>query len=157
MSRRHNAEKRQIASDAKYGSQSLAKLINCLMKDGKKSIAEKIVYDALTTLEEKIEGQSGIDIFYESIRNVSPNLEVRSRRVGGSTYQIPVEVREERRLTLALRWLIDSSRGRNEKTMAANLAAELYDAYNQRGPAVKKKEDTHKMADANKAFAHYMW
>ncbi|OGG99365.1 MAG: 30S ribosomal protein S7 [Candidatus Lambdaproteobacteria bacterium RIFOXYD1_FULL_56_27] len=157
MSRRHSAEKRQIAPDAKFGSHSLAKLVNCLMRQGKKAVAESIVYGALERLESKIEGVKGIDIFYESIRNVQPNLEVRSRRVGGSTYQIPVEVREERRLTLALRWVIDASRARNEKSMAENLAAELFDAYNQRGTAVKKKEDTHKMAEANKAFAHYMW
>lgn len=157
MSRRHSAHKRQITADAVYNSHSVAKFINCIMLDGKKSTAEKIVYGALTQIEDQLGDVKGIEAFHESLRNVQPSLEVRSRRVGGSTYQIPVEVREERRLTLAIRWLIDAARARNEKSMKANLAAELLDAYNQRGAAVKKKEDTHKMADANKAFAHYMW
>ncbi|MDT8446214.1 MAG: 30S ribosomal protein S7 [bacterium] len=157
MSRRHSAEKRQITPDAIYGSHSVAKFINCIMIDGKKSTAEGIVYGALEKMESQLGDVKGIDAFYEGLRNVQPSLEVRSRRVGGSTYQIPVEVREERRLSLAIRWLIDAARARNEKSMKANLAAELLDAYNQRGTAVKKKEDTHKMAEANKAFAHYMW
>lgn len=136
---------------------SLSKFINCLMIDGKKSISENIVYDALEQVAEKIEGKSGIDIFNTSINNVQPLLEVKSRRVGGSTYQIPVEVRDERRLALAIRWIINAARGRSGKSMIENLAAELHDAFNERGAAVKKKEDTHRMAEANKAFAHYMW
>ncbi|PCI30523.1 MAG: 30S ribosomal protein S7 [SAR324 cluster bacterium] len=157
MSRRHSAAKREIMPDSKYGSLSLSKFVNCMMVDGKKSIAESIVYKALESVESKIEDKNGIEIFDEAIRNVQPQLEVKSRRVGGSTYQIPVEVRESRKLTLALRWIIDASRKRNEKSMKACLAGELFDAFNNRGSAVKKKEDTHKMADANKAFAHYMW
>ena len=157
MSRRRSAEKRQIMPDSKYGSISLSKFINCMMEDGKKSISEKIVYRALANLEEKIEGQNGLEIFNTSIKNVEPVLEVKSRRVGGSTYQIPVEVREERRLALAIRWIINAARTRNEKSMEGNLAAELLDAYHGRGTALKKREDTHKMAEANKAFAHYMW
>lgn len=157
MSRRHSAEKRQIMPDSKYESYALSKFINNLMIDGKKSIAETIVYGALERLEEKIEGKSGIEIFNDSLGNVKPQLEVKSRRVGGSTYQIPVEVRDDRRLALAIRWIIDAARKRNDKSMQLNLAAELLDAYNERGAAVKKKEDTHRMADANKAFAHYMW
>ncbi len=157
MSRRHSAEKRQIIPDSKYESRALSKFINNLMVDGKKSIAEAIVYAALESLEEKIEGKSGIEIFNESLGKVKPQLEVKSRRVGGSTYQIPVEVREERGLALAIRWIIDAARKRNDKSMKLNLAAELFDAFNERGAAVKKKEDTHRMADANKAFAHYMW
>jgi len=156
MSRRHSAVKREILPDSKYGSEDLSKFINCLMIDGKKSIAEKAVYQALTTLEEKIE-KTGLEIFEGSIGNVKPHLEVKSRRVGGSTYQIPVEVHEGRQLALAIRWIIIAARNRNEKSIEANLAGELFDAFNNRGTAVKKKEDTHKMADANKAFAHYMW
>jgi small subunit ribosomal protein S7 len=157
MSRRHSAIKRQIMPDSKYGSLSLSKFINCMMKDGKKSIAERIVYVALETLERKMEEKTGLEIFNTSIKNVQPLLEVKSRRVGGSTYQIPVEVKESRRLALAIRWIIDASRARNEKSMEACLAAELFDAFNNRGTAIKKREDTHRMADANKAFAHYMW
>ena len=157
MSRRRSAEKRQIMPDSKYGSYDLSKFINNLMIDGKKSIAESIVYGALGRLEEKIEGKSGIEIFNSSLNNVKPHLEVKSRRVGGSTYQIPVEVRDERRLALAIRWIIQAARKRNDKSMRLNLAGELLDAYNERGAAVKKKEDTHRMAEANKAFAHYMW
>jgi small subunit ribosomal protein S7 len=127
------------------------------MLDGKKSIAESIVYKALVTLEEKVEEKNGVEIFDEAVKNVKPQLEVKSRRVGGSTYQIPVEVRDSRRLALAIRWIIDAARKRNEKSMEECLTSELLDAFNNRGAAVKKKEDTHKMADANKAFAHYMW
>jgi len=156
MSRRHSAIKREILPDSKYGSEDLSKFINCLMIEGKKSIAEKAVYQALTSLEEKIE-KTGLEIFEESIGNVKPHLEVKSRRVGGSTYQIPVEVHEGRQLALAIRWIIIAARNRNEKSIEANLAGEIFDAFNNRGTAVKKKEDTHKMADANKAFAHYMW
>lgn len=143
--------------DSKYNSLSLSRFINCMMFDGKKSISENIVYGALEQVEEKIEGKTGIEIFNASINNVQPMLEVKSRRVGGSTYQIPVEVRDERRLALAIRWIINAARSRGGKSMVGNLAAELHDAYNARGAAVKKKEDTHRMADANKAFAHYMW
>lgn len=157
MSRRHSAVKRKILPDSKYNSHSLSKFINCMMLDGKKSIAESIVYNALETVEEKIEGKTGIEIFNASISNVQPMLEVKSRRVGGSTYQIPVEVRDDRRLALAIRWIINAARTRSGKSMQENLAAELHDAFNERGAAVKKKEDTHRMADANKAFAHYMW
>ena len=157
MSRRHSAIKRQIMPDSKYNSLSLSKFINCLMSDGKKSISEKIVYGALEKLEEKIEDKTGLEIFNTSIKNVEPLLEVKSRRVGGSTYQIPVEVRDDRRLALAIRWLINAARAKSEKSMIANLSAELFDAYNSRGMAIKKKDDTHRMADANKAFAHYMW
>ena len=157
MSRRHSAVKRQIMPDSKYDSLSLSRFMNCLMIDGKKNVAEKIVYGALEKLEKKIEDKTGIEIFLQSIKRVEPLLEVKSRRVGGSTYQIPVEVRDERRLALAIRWIINAARSRNEKSMVDNLAAELFDAFNERGSAVKKKEDTHRMADANKAFAHYMW
>lgn len=157
MSRRHSAIKRQIMPDSKYHSLSLSKFINCLMKEGKKSISERIVYGALEKLEGKIEEKTGLEIFNTSIKNVEPLLEVKSRRVGGSTYQIPVEVRDGRRLALSIRWIINAARAKSEKSMVDNLAAELHDAYNNRGTAIKKKEDTHRMADANKAFAHYMW
>jgi small subunit ribosomal protein S7 len=157
MSRRHSAEKRKVLPDSKYNSLSLSKFINCLMIDGKKSISENIVYGALEKVEDKVEGKSGIEIFNASINNVQPVLEVKSRRVGGSTYQIPVEVREDRRLALAIRWIINAARARSGKSMKEDLAAEIFDAFNERGAAVKKKEDTHRMADANKAFAHYMW
>ena len=143
--------------DSKYNSVSLSKFINVLMRDGKRSISENIVYGALKKLEQKIEDKNGIEIFRTSIKNVEPLLEVKSRRVGGSTYQIPVEVREDRRLALAIRWIIIAARARNEKSMVDNLAAELLDAYHERGSAMKKKDDTHRMAEANKAFAHYMW
>ena len=157
MSRRRGAEKRKMMPDSKFGSYSLSKFINCMMYQGKKNTAEAIVYGALAQLEEKIEGKSGIEIFKASIRNVQPQLEVKSRRVGGSTYQIPVEVKEDRRLALAIRWIIEAARKRHDKSMQLSLAAELFDAYNERGTAIKKKDDTHRMADANKAFAHYMW
>ena len=143
--------------DSKYGSVSLSKFMNCLMIDGKKNIAEGIVYKALDSLESRIEEKKGIEVFEEAIKNVQPQLEVKSRRVGGSTYQIPVEVRDSRKLALAIRWIIDASRKRNEKSMTECLTGELFDAFNNRGASVKKKEDTHKMAEANKAFAHYMW
>ncbi len=157
MSRRHSAVKRQIMPDSKYNSKSLSKFINSIMQDGKKSIAESIVYGALEKVEQKVEGKTGLEIFNGSIKNVEPSLEVKSRRVGGSTYQIPVEVKDNRRLALAIRWIIAGARSRNEKSMENNLASEILDAYNSRGAAMKKKEDTHRMADANKAFAHYMW
>ncbi|MEM7746177.1 MAG: 30S ribosomal protein S7 [Pseudomonadota bacterium] len=156
MSRRHRAEKREILPDAKYGDRVLSKFMNNLMYDGKKSVAEGIVYGALDRVEDRVKREP-VEIFHEAIENIKPSVEVRSRRVGGATYQVPVEVRPERREALALRWLITASRGRNENTMEERLAAELMDAANNRGTAVKKREDTHKMAEANKAFSHYRW
>ena len=156
MSRRHAAEKREILPDAKFGDRVLSKFMNNLMVDGKKSVAEKIVYNALDRVESKIK-RAPVEVFHEALENIKPAVEVRSRRVGGATYQVPVEVRTERQEALALRWLITASRGRNENTMEERLAAELIDAVNSRGSAVKKREDTHKMADANKAFSHYRW
>ncbi|MCY3985378.1 MAG: 30S ribosomal protein S7 [Roseovarius sp.] len=156
MSRRHAAEKREVLPDAKFGEVVLTKFMNSLMKDGKKSIAERIVYNALDKVESKLK-RSPSEIFHEAIENIKPAVEVRSRRVGGATYQVPVEVRPERREALAIRWLISASRGRNEHTMEERLAGEILDAFNSRGAAVKKREDTHKMAEANKAFSHYRW
>ncbi|MCY1127858.1 MAG: 30S ribosomal protein S7 [Paracoccaceae bacterium] len=156
MSRRHAAEKREILPDAKYGDRVLTKFMNNLMVDGKKSVAETIVYSALTRVEGKLK-RPPVDAFHEALENVKPSLEVRSRRVGGATYQVPVEVRPERREALAIRWLITAAKNRNENTMEERLAGELLDAVNSRGSAVKKREDTHKMADANKAFSHYRW
>ncbi len=156
MSRRHRAEKREVLPDAKYGDKVLTKFMNNLMLDGKKSVAERIVYGALTRVEEKLKREP-IEAFHEALENIKPSVEVRSRRVGGATYQVPVEVRPERREALAIRWLITASRSRNENTMEERLAGELLDAVNTRGSAVKKREDTHKMADANKAFSHYRW
>jgi len=156
MSRRRRAEKREVLPDAKFGDQVVTKFMNCLMLAGKKSVAEAIVYGAMS----RIEARAKIDpvrVFHEALSNVRPQLEVRSRRVGGATYQVPVEVRPERAQTLAIRWLIKSARARNENTMTERLSAELLDAANQRGAAVKKREDTHKMAEANKAFSHYRW
>jgi small subunit ribosomal protein S7 len=156
MSRRHRAEKREILPDAKYGDKVLSKFMNNLMLDGKKSVAESIVYGALDRVEDKTK-RAPVEVFHEALENIKPSVEVRSRRVGGATYQIPVEVRIERREALAIRWLIGASRKRNENTMVERLAGELMDAINSRGTAVKKREDTHKMADANKAFSHYRW
>ncbi|MFS4439642.1 30S ribosomal protein S7 [Paracoccaceae bacterium GXU_MW_L88] len=156
MSRRHRAEKREILPDAKYGDRVLTKFMNNLMYDGKKSAAESIVYGAMTRVEDKLKREP-VEVFHEALDNIKPSVEVRSRRVGGATYQVPVEVRPERREALALRWLITASRGRNENTMEERLAGELLDAVNGRGAAVKKREDTHKMADANKAFSHFRW
>ena len=156
MSRRHAAEKREILPDAKYGDRVLTKFMNNLMLDGKKSVAETIVYGALERVQSKLK-RAPIEAFHEALENVKPSVEVRSRRVGGATYQVPVEVRTERREALAIRWLITAARKRNENTMEERLAAELSDAVNNRGTAVKKREDTHKMADANKAFSHYRW
>jgi small subunit ribosomal protein S7 len=152
MSRRHRAEKREILPDAKYGDRVLTKFMNNLMYDGKKSVAEGIVYGAMERVEGRMRREP-VEVFHEALDNVKPAVEVRSRRVGGATYQVPVEVRPERREALAIRWLIDASRKRNENTMEERLAAELMDAVNGRGTAVKKREDTHKMADANKAFS----
>jgi small subunit ribosomal protein S7 len=156
MSRRHAAEKREILPDAKYGDRVITKFMNNLMLDGKKSVAESIVYGALDRVQGRLKREP-VQIFHDALDNVKPSVEVRSRRVGGATYQVPVEVRTERREALAIRWLITAARKRNENTMEERLAAELADACNNRGTAVKKREDTHKMADANKAFSHYRW
>ena len=156
MSRRHSAEKREVMPDAKFGDLVLTKFINSLMYAGKKSVAEHIVYDAFDQIQKK-SGQDPLRVFHDALENVRPQLEVRSRRVGGATYQVPVEVRIERRQALAIRWIIIAARGRNENTMVDRLSGELLDAANNRGTAVKKREDTHKMAEANKAFAHYRW
>jgi len=156
MSRRHRAEKREILPDPKFGNTVLSKFMNNLMLDGKKSVAERIVYGALDRVEDKLK-RAPVEVFEEALDNIKPAVEVRSRRVGGATYQVPVEVRADRREALAIRWLITASRGRNENTMEERLAGELMDALNERGAAVKKREDTHKMADANKAFSHYRW
>ena len=143
--------------DPVYNSEVVTKFINKVMWDGKKTLAERIVYGAIDRLNEKEEGTKGIDIFFKAIENVKPLLEVRSRRVGGATYQVPMEVRPERQQTLAIRWIVDAARNRNERTMVERLANELWDAANERGAAFKKREDTHRMAEANKAFAHYRW
>ena len=156
MSRRHAAEKRVILPDPKFGDLVVSKFMNNLMLDGKKSIAEKIVYGAFDLMQAK-SGQDPLQTFHEAIDNVKPSVEVRSRRVGGATYQVPVEVRNERRQALAIRWLVSLARKRSENTMTERLSGELLDAANNRGASVKKREDTHKMADANKAFAHYRW
>jgi small subunit ribosomal protein S7 len=156
MSRRHRAEKREILPDPKFGDKDLTKFMNYLMLDGKKSAAESIVYGALAMIEEKAKRQP-VSIFHEALENVSPDVEVRSRRVGGATYQVPVEVRTERKKALAIRWLVAAARARNENTMRERLAAELMDASSNRGSAVKKREDTHRMAEANRAFSHYRW
>jgi small subunit ribosomal protein S7 len=156
MSRRHAAEKREILPDAKYGDRVVSKFMNNLMVDGKKSVAETIVYNAFERVQTRLRREP-VEVFHEALDNVKPAVEVRSRRVGGATYQVPVEVRPERREALAIRWLIDASKKRNENTMEERLAGELLDAMNGRGTAVKKREDTHKMADANKAFSHYRW
>ncbi|HER26715.1 MAG TPA: 30S ribosomal protein S7 [Rhodospirillales bacterium] len=156
MSRRHAAVKREILPDPKYGDLVLSKFTNNLMLDGKKSIAEKIVYGAFDLMQAKT-GQDPLQTFHEAIDNVKPSVEVRSRRVGGATYQVPVEVRNERRQALAIRWLVALARKRSENTMTERLSGELMDAANNRGASVKKREDTHKMAEANKAFSHYRW
>ena len=159
MSRRAQAPKRIILPDPKFGSDMLAKFINMVMSDGKKSVAERIIYGALDNISNRT-GQSGeqaVELLGQALENVKPAVEVKSRRVGGATYQVPVEVRPTRRQTLAMRWLIDAARKRSEKTMAQRLANELLEASENRGAAVKKREDTHRMAEANKAFSHYRW
>ena len=156
MSRRRRAEKREILPDPKFKDLVVSKFMNNLMLDGKKSVSEKIVYGAFDEIENKMK-RPPLEVFHEALDNIKPAVEVRSRRVGGATYQVPVEVRPQRREALAIRWLIKASRDRNEKTMKDRLASELIDAVNTRGSAVKKKEDTHKMAEANKAFSHYRW
>ena len=156
MSRRHRAEKREINPDAKYGDVVMTKFMNSLMLHGKKSIAEKILYAALDQVESKI-SRNPVEVFHEALENVMPAVEVRSRRVGGATYQVPVEVRADRKAALAIRWLIAAARARGENTMVDRLAGEFLDAVNNRGNAVKKREDTHRMAEANRAFSHYRW
>jgi small subunit ribosomal protein S7 len=156
MSRRHSAEKREVNPDPKYSDLVITKFMNAVMSDGKKSVAERIVYGALERMEQKAKSDP-IAVFHQALDNVMPAVEVRSRRVGGATYQVPVEVRSERRQALAIRWIISAARSRNENTMVERLSAELLDAAANRGTAVKKREDTHKMADANRAFSHYRW
>jgi small subunit ribosomal protein S7 len=156
MSRRHAAVKRQVLPDPKFHNLVVAKFVNALMYDGKKAVAEAVVYDAIDTLA-KTSKRDGIEAFNEAINNVKPFIEVKSRRVGGATYQVPVEVRGDRAQQLSIKWIIEAARKRGEKTMEERLAAELNDALNSRGASMKKRDETHKMADANKAFAHYRW
>jgi len=156
MARRHAAVKRQVLPDPKFGSEMLTKFVNMLMMHGKKSVAEKVVYGALDTISEKSKGDA-MEVLQAALDNIRPTVEVKSRRVGGATYQVPIEVRAERRTTLAMRWLVDAARTRGEKGMKARLAGEIMEAAEKRGSAVKKREDTHRMAEANKAFAHYRW
>ncbi len=156
MSRRRIAEKREILPDPKYGNQVVAKFINTVMRSGKKSIAEKIVYGALDRIQGKLKNDP-MDTFSKALENIRPIVEVKSRRVGGATYQIPVEVRSDRSMTLAMRWLVDAAKNRGEANMGLRLAGELMDAAENRGAAIKKREDTHRMAEANKAFSHYRW
>jgi len=156
MSRRHKAEKREINPDPKFGDTVVTKFMNSIMYHGKKSAAERIVYGAFEVIEGKVR-QNPVEVFHAALDNVMPQVEVRSRRVGGATYQVPVEVRADRRQALAIRWLITAARNRNETTMVDRLSGELLDAANNRGSAVKKREDTHRMAEANRAFSHYRW
>ncbi len=156
MSRRHSAQKREVHPDPKFADLVITKFMNAVMRDGKKSAAENIVYGALARMEDKAKSDP-VQMFHQALENVMPAVEVRSRRVGGATYQVPVEVRSERRQALAIRWLITAARNRNENTMIERLSGELLDAANNRGTAVKKREDTHKMAEANRAFSHYRW
>ncbi len=156
MSRRKRAVKRYVPADPRYDSQTVSKFINCLMREGKKSVAERVFYDSMDLIEQRT-GQPGVQVFKQALNNVKPVVEVKSRRVGGATYQVPVEVRPDRRTALGMRWIVEYSRGRNEKSMAERLAAELVLASKGDGSAVKKKEDTHRMAEANRAFAHYRW
>jgi small subunit ribosomal protein S7 len=156
MSRRHRAEKREVNPDPKFNDLVVSKFMNSIMRQGKKSVAERIVYGALDRMQTKARSNP-VQLFHQALENVMPAVEVRSRRVGGATYQVPVEVRNERRQALAIRWLITAARSRNENTMEERLSGELLDAANNRGTAVKKREDTHKMAEANRAFSHYRW
>jgi small subunit ribosomal protein S7 len=156
MSRRRVAEKRESLPDPKYGDQTLAKFINMIMQSGKKSVAENIVYGALSVMGKKDNGEP-LELFAKALENVKPTVEVKSRRVGGATYQVPVEVRQARSITLAMRWLVDAAKKRSEKNMGLRLAGELLDASENKGSAIKKREDTHKMAEANKAFSHFRW
>ncbi len=157
MSRRSEAPKRDILPDPKFKSMDVAKFINIVMKSGKKSVAERILYGAIDTIESRQKASDGLDVLDRALENVGPMVEVKSRRVGGATYQVPIEVRSSRKKTLAMRWISDAARKRGEKSMAQKLAGELMDAAENRGAAVKKREDTHRMAEANKAFAHYRW
>ena len=156
MARRRRPEKREILPDPQYGDEVLSKFMNSVMYDGKKSVAELIVYGAMETVEQRAK-RDPIGVFHDALNNIKPGIEVRSRRVGGATYQVPVEVRPERAQALAIRWLISAARSRSENTMSARLSGELLDASNNRGNAVKKREDTHRMAEANRAFSHYRW
>ncbi|WP_029041534.1 30S ribosomal protein S7 [Cucumibacter marinus] len=156
MSRRHRAEKREIHPDPKFGDVIVTKFMNSLMVDGKKSVAEGIVYGAFDVIQDRTK-QDPVAVFHQALENVRPAVEVRSRRVGGATYQVPVDVRTDRQQALAIRWLITAARGRGENTMVERLSGELLDAHSGRGQAVKKREDTHRMADANRAFSHYRW
>ena len=156
MSRRHRAEKREINPDPKFGDLVVTKFMNAIMYDGKKSVAERIVYGAFDAAQAKAKAEP-VGLFHQALDNIAPHVEVRSRRVGGATYQVPVDVRPERRQALAIRWLIAAARKRNETTMVDRLCGEMLDAANNRGSAVKKREDTHKMAEANRAFSHYRW
>ncbi|CAH1659788.1 30S ribosomal subunit protein S7 [Hyphomicrobiales bacterium] len=156
MSRRHSAEKREIIPDPKFGDIVVTKFMNSIMRDGKKSSAEAIVYGAFDIIEQKLKSEP-LGVFKQALENVAPAIEVRSRRVGGATYQVPVEVRTDRRQALAIRWLIQAARSRNDKTMVERLSSELMDASSNRGSAVKKREDTHRMAESNRAFSHYRW
>ncbi|HHB12253.1 MAG TPA: 30S ribosomal protein S7 [Chromatiales bacterium] len=157
MARRREIPKREILPDPKYGNVTLAKFINALMKDGKKSVAEKIVYGALDQIAERKPGADSLEVFTKALENVRPVVEVKSRRVGGATYQVPVEVRPQRQMALAMRWIVEAARKRSEKSMVNKLAGELLDASESRGAAIKKREDTLRMAEANKAFSHYRW
>ncbi|KAB7622879.1 30S ribosomal protein S7 [Alkalilimnicola sp. S0819] len=157
MPRRREVPKRKVLPDPKFGSEMLTKFMNMVMEDGKKSVAERIVYGALARIAEKGKAENPLEVLETALENVRPLVEVKSRRVGGATYQVPVEVRPERRTTLAMRWVLDASRKRGEKNMAGRLSGELMDAAENRGAAIKKREDTHRMAEANKAFSHYRW
>ena len=157
MSRKQSNFTREVLPDPEFGSEMITRFVNMVMESGKKSVAEKIVYGAITTIQDKNKSANPVELVQKALDNVSPMVEVKSRRVGGATYQVPVEVRMKRRQTLAMRWIIDAARKRGEKSMPNRLAGELLDASEQRGSAVKKREDTHRMADANKAFAHYRW
>ena len=156
MSRRRKATKRQIMPDPKFNDKIVSKFTSCLMYDGKRSTAEKIVYGAFDVIQKKV-GTEAIKVFHEALENVQPQLEVRSRRVGGATYQVPMEVRPRRAQTLAMKWIVDSATKRNEKTMRERVANEIFDAFNNKGNSVKKREETHKMAEANRAFSHFRW
>ncbi len=156
MSRRKRAVKREVLPDPKYGSELVAKFVNCMMFQGKKGVSETIFYKAMDIMHEKT-NKDPVEVFNKALENAKPLVEVKSRRVGGATYQVPVDIRPERRQALGIRWLIQNARNRSEKTMFQRLAGELMDAYNNTGVSIKKKEDTHKMAEANKAFAHYKW
>ncbi len=157
MPRRKTIQKKSVTPDPRYGDPVVAQFINALMKRGKKSIAERIMYTAIDSVDKRVEDETGLELFHKGLNNVKPTLEVKSRRVGGTTYQVPVEVRPRRRNALAMRWLINAARSRSEKSLGERLGAELWSAAKNEGSAVKKREDTHRMADANKAFAHFRW